>query len=80
MKGVKMKKKDTALITNELLFALLNQLYSIELILADVYNGKANLRYSNMILERDKEVIDALSEIISEDIKEEHEDQSGTDK
>ena len=56
-------------ITNELLLAILNQLYSVELLLADVYNGKANLRYSNEILERDKQVLDALSDIVKNDLE-----------
>lgn len=56
-------------ITNELLLAILNQLYSVELLLADVYNGKANLRYSNEILERDRQVLDALSDIVKNDLE-----------
>ena len=56
-------------ITNELLLAILNQLYSVELLLADVYNGKANLRYSNEILERDKQVLDALSDVVKNDLE-----------
>lgn len=61
-------------ITNELLLALLSEMYSIELLLADVYIGKANLRYSNTMLDNDKEVLDALTEIVKENTrKEDHE-------
>lgn len=63
-------KKETALITNELLLAILNQMYSIELMLADVYNGKANLRYSNSILYKDAEIVERLKEIVEESVKE----------
>lgn len=59
-----------SLITNELLLALLNQLYSIELILADVYSGKANLRYSNRLLEKDSEVLEQLTDVMKEVINE----------
>jgi hypothetical protein len=60
---------ETAKITNELLLALLNQLYSIELILADAYCGKANLRYSNAILEKDSEVLEQLTSLVEESLK-----------
>lgn len=58
------------LLTNELLLALLNQLYSIELMLADVYNGKANMRYSNEILDRDRQVLAGLMELVKSNLKE----------
>lgn len=61
-----MDKKMELTITNELLLALLNQLYSIELLLADVYNGKANLRYSNDMLEKDRQILDSFTDLIDE--------------
>lgn len=61
-----MDKKMELMVTNELLLALLNQLYSIELLLADVYNGKANLRYSNDMLEKDRQILDSFTELIDE--------------
>lgn len=61
---------NSQVITNELLLALLNQLYSIELMLADVYIGKANLRYSNQMLNNDQKVLDMLTELVKGDIKE----------
>lgn len=70
MKEIQMEQK----ITNELLLALLSEMYSIELLLADVYIGKANLRYSNTMLDNDKEVLDSLAEIVKENTrKEDHE-------
>lgn len=60
---------NSQVITNELLLALLNQLYSIELMLADVYIGKANLRYSNQMLDNDQKVLDMLTELVKGDIK-----------
>lgn len=62
--------KETALITNELLLAILSQMHSIELILADVYNGKANLRFSNAVLEKDAELLQQLGELVQENMKE----------
>lgn len=62
--------KNTTLITNELLLSILDQLYSIELLLADVYSGKANLRYSNAILDNDALKIESLRKIVEENIKE----------
>lgn len=62
--------KEQNLITNELLLALLNQLYSIELMLADVYNGKANLRYSNEMLDRDRQVLADLTELVKSNLAE----------
>lgn len=56
-------------ITNELLLALLNQMYSMELMLADVYNEKANLRYSNAILEKDKQILDSFTELMNNMVK-----------
>ena len=63
-------EENPILITNELLLALLNQLYSIELLLADVYNGKANLRYSNELLDKDQQVLNAMADIVKGKIKE----------
>ena len=60
---------ETTKITNELLLALLNQLYSIELLLADAHCGKANLRYSNAILEKDGEVLEQLTSLVEESLK-----------
>ena len=57
------------LITHELLLALLNQLYAIEVLLADVYNGKANLRYSNEMLERDSQVLESLVDLVKNNAK-----------
>ena len=57
-------------IVNELLVAILSQMYSIELLLADVYNGKANLRYSNEMLEKDKEVLDNCIDLVTTKFKE----------
>ena len=59
-------KNETNLVTNELLLAILNQLYSVELLLADVYNGKANLRYSNDMLEKDKQILDMMADLVKE--------------
>lgn len=69
--------KDTKLITNELLLAILDQLYSVELLLADVYNGKANLRYSNSILENDSLRLESLRKIVEENIKDVENEQKG---
>lgn len=60
--------KGQNLLTNELLLALLNQLYSIELMLADVYNGKANLRYSNEMLDKDRQVLAGLTELVKSNL------------
>ena len=57
-------------IVNELLVAILNQMYSIELLLADAYSGKANLRYSNEILAKDKEVLDGCIDLVTTRFKE----------
>lgn len=57
-------KNETNLVTNELLLAILNQLYSVELLLADVYNGKANLRYSNEMLDKDKQLLDMMADLV----------------
>lgn len=62
--------KGQNLLTNELLLALLNQLYSIELMLADVYNGKANLRYSNETLDKDRQVLADLTELVKSNLAE----------
>ena len=59
-------KNETNLVTNELLLAILNQLYSVELLLADVYNGKANLRYSNEMLEKDKQLLDMMADLVKD--------------
>lgn len=55
---------ETQLITNELLLAILNELYSVELLLADVYNGKANLRYSNDMLNKDEQVLGMMADLV----------------
>lgn len=55
---------ETQLITNELLLAILNELYSVELLLADVYNGKANLRYSNDMLDKDEQVLGMMADLV----------------
>lgn len=55
---------ETQLITNELLLAILNELYSVELLLADVYNGKANLRYSNEMLDKDEQVLGMMADLV----------------
>ena len=47
------------LLTNELLLGILDELYSIELILADVFNGKT-LRYTGEMLDKDGQVVEAL--------------------
>lgn len=72
------KRKLENAINAELMLAILSQLYSIELLLADVFNGKANLRYSNEMLERDKNILDTLADIVGDNIKKEfkHEDKS----
>lgn len=72
------KRKLENAINAELMLAILSQLYSIELLLADVFNGKANLRYSNEMLERDKNILDTLADIVEDNIKKEfkHEDKS----
>ena len=57
-------------ITNELLLALMNQIYSLELLLSDVYIGKANLRYSNEALENDKKIIDMMKELVTKNLTE----------
>lgn len=62
--------KDNTIITNELLLAILSQMYSLELLLADVYNGKANLRYSNEVLDRDNKVLNALTDLVKTTSKE----------
>lgn len=59
-------KNETNLVTNELLLAILNQLYSVELLLADVYNGKANLRYSNEMLDKDKQILDMMADLVKD--------------
>lgn len=65
------KRKIENAISTELMLAILSQLYSIELLLADVFNGKANLRYSNEMLERDKNILDTLADIVGDNIKKE---------
>lgn len=62
--------KDTTTLTNNLLLAILNQLYSIELLLADAYNGKANLRYSNKILAQDNQLLKDISDMVAKVNKE----------
>ena len=66
---MKKSKIDNA-INTELMLAILSQLYSIELLLADVFNGKANLRYSNDMLEKDKEVLDNCIDLVTTKFKE----------
>lgn len=62
--------KEQLMLTNELLLALLSQTYSIELLLADVFNGKANLRYSNASLDKDKELLELLTKLVRSSTKE----------
>ena len=62
--------KEQLMLTNELLLALLSQTYSIELLLADVFSGKANLRYSNASLDKDKELLELLTKLVRSSTKE----------
>lgn len=72
MKETKMKKNsEMQLVSNELLLGILNQMYSIELLLADVYCGKANLRYSNEMLDKDKQILDQLRDLVEGIVKKE---------
>lgn len=69
---MKMKKNnEMQLVTNELLLGILNQMYSIELLLADVYCGKANLRYSNEMLDKDKQILDQFRDLLENTVKKE---------
>lgn len=69
----------------EMLFVMLNaivsQLYSLELMIGDAYNGKLNLRYSSDILCRDMEVSARVAELVDQYIEEGRKnDKKGTTK
>lgn len=58
-----MDKEDKMLLFS-VLNAIASELYSLELMLADAYNGKINLRYSNEILARDAELAEKIADAV----------------
>lgn len=55
-----------SLLTNQLLLAILNNLYSLELLLADAFADKTNLRYSSRMLNNDSDMLDTMSSALNE--------------
>lgn len=56
--------KEDKLLLFSILNAIASELYSLELMLADAYNGKINLRYSNEILARDAELSEKIADAV----------------
>lgn len=64
-KKAKLNVEDTLAVTNELLLAILNQLNSLELILADANMGKTNMRYSSSLIDKDQQVLNVMAELVN---------------